>query len=496
MRRLQKLPRHGIPYRAVTERIVGVDIVLQVRARLAQLDRDETCVARLVLPGFCALLRHCAVRFGCRVAPLELVLVGGGSKRRAVEERQFLGELVERVAQDRDAVRIEFRDDLDDVHLHGETRGDLRRIGVVVLDERDVVCPGAVRDKRIVVACLVRVCGGRLRSLPCELALHVAAAEADVLVLVQLVPLLAEVRVEPELLVFRLRGVAARRAHIVRLVRRLVPLGEGDFRHRVGRLSAHDHHGRAEVCRRKRLYDETILDERRVVRDLVAPFKVVFHIREDQRDFLLARCLDGLVVVCARRGLHFLRGKRVSRCVPRIVLRRILHGVEHAKRLDRRALGRGEDVEFEVRAARLLLHVLADKVHRRLAAFDRHVEAVGDRRREAGEVVLAAPEERRAGRTEHEAVFVGEARIDRHRLCRGLCDRGIYELDNRRRRPVRDALVGRIRVADRHGRGVPHFGESQCRLREHLTELQRGHVRGPVHRPLPADRVGDVRDVS
>ena len=96
----------------------------------------------------------------------------------------------------------------------------------------------------------------------------------------------------------------------------------------------------------------------------------------------------------------------------------------------RLTFGGGEDVELEVRAAGLLLDELADEVHAPGGVGVRvDEEAVGDRGRQAREVVFALAEEARAGRAQREAVFAGEVAVDRKR---GVLRHGrVDEVDHR-----------------------------------------------------------------
>ena len=275
MRRRKKLPRRGSLERTVAERVVGVNVVLEVRAVLAQLHRDESRFKGLVLPVLRPLLRHVAVRQGRRVAPLELVVVRGGAERRAVEERQLFGKLVQRVAQHRDAVRIKLGHDFDDVHLHGKSLGDLRRVGVVVFDERHVSRAHAVRHERVVVARQVGVGRKMLLGLPGEDALD-ERDDAGGLIGRDVVPFLAEVGVEPRLFVARL-GVLETvaldffGAHLLELPRR-----EGGVRH-LDFLAAYDPEERADVGKRHGFDDEALVDDGGgVVLHLVRPVVVKF----------------------------------------------------------------------------------------------------------------------------------------------------------------------------------------------------------------------------
>ena len=504
MRRREEVPRVGSLERAVAERVVGVDVVLEVRAVLAELQRDESGVERPVLPEGGALGGYRAVGVGGRVAPLELVFVRGGAERRAVEQRQLLGELVERVAQHRDAVRVEFGHDLDDVHPDGQPLGDLRRVGVVVLDERDVADAGAVRDERVVVARQVGVGGGMLLGLPLEVALHEADRHGR-RVGRHVVPLQAEVFVEPQFRVAVLGVFEAPVLHILDLAGFLGPGREGGAGD-GGLLAGEDCEERAEFAELELAHGEAVRREDVVVAgDLFHPVGVGRTAREGERHLLLPIGGDRIAGVRAGGRLHFRHGERVGGGVPGGDLRGLLHRVEDAQRLDRGALGGREHVEFEVGAAGLLLDELADEVHRgveagvqQTAVLDRHVEAVGDGGRQAVEVVLALAQEGRSRGAEEEAVFVGEARLDVQRGRRGLHDGRVDELHARGGVGEPGIRLGHrgVRVADGHRRGVPHFGKPLRRLGEHLADLERGHVRGPLGDPVPVRGGGDVGDVA
>ena len=94
-------------------------------------------------------------------------------------------------------------------------------------------------------------------------------------------------------------------------------------------------------------------------------------------------------------------GRDDGRCCERIdggVPVGLLRHRRGADVLQRLAFRVGEDVELQVRAAGLLLDELAHEVHPiRNVRVRVDVEAVGDRRRQAREVVLALAEEARAG---------------------------------------------------------------------------------------------------
>ena len=348
MRLGEEVPRGRPLERAVAERVVGVDVVLQVRAGEAELQRDEAGREAPVLPRGGPILRHRAVGVRRRVAPLELELLRLGAERRAVEQRQLLGELVQRVAQHRDAVREEFGHDLDHVHLHGQAFRHLRRVGVVVLDERDVADARAVRHERVVVARQVGVGGGVFLGIPGEVALH----EADFHGRVGLrggVPLLAEVFVHPQLRVALLGVFQALVPHFLDLVRGLGPGrvgGAGDFV--GGRLAGVDRQDRAELAELVFADLEAVgRERRRVILDLVQPVGVDGRAREGERQVLAAVLgLDGHAEVRPRGRIHFLDGERIGGGVPGGDLRRLLHGVELAQRLDRRAFVVRQDVEL------------------------------------------------------------------------------------------------------------------------------------------------------
>ena len=221
------------------------------------------------------LLRHVAVRQGRRVAPLELVVVRGGAERRAVEERQLLGKLVQRVAQHRDAVRIKLGHDFDDVHLHGKSLGDLRRVGVVVFDERHVSRAHAVRDERVVVARQVGVGRKVLLGLPGEGTLNKDDGPGG-LVRDDVVPFLAEVGVEPRLLVARLGVLETVALYLFGPHLLEFPGREGGVLH-LDLLAADDPEERADVGERQGLDDEALVDDGGVVvLHLVRPVVVKF----------------------------------------------------------------------------------------------------------------------------------------------------------------------------------------------------------------------------
>ena len=354
------------------------------------------------------------------------------------------------------------------------------------------------------VAGQVGVGGGALLGLPVEAALYEGDRHGR-LVGRDVVPLQAEVFVEPQFLVAALGVFEARVLHFHDPAVVLVPCREGGAGD-VGLLAGEDREERAEIAELEFAHGETVRRKHGiVVRDLVQPVGVGRPAREGERHLLLAVGRDRDPEVRPGGRLHFRHGERVGGGVPGGDLHRLLHRVEDAQRLDRRALGVREHVEFEVGAAGLLFDELADEVHRRMeagvqdaAVLDRHVEPVGDGGRQAREVVLALAQEGRPGRAEDEAVFVGEARLDGKRVRRGLHDGRVDELHHGRavRSPDRDVGRRGIRVADGHRRGVPHFGKPLRRLGEHLADLERGHVRGPVHRPVPVGGGGDVGDVA
>ena len=90
----EEVPGGGVADGAVAEGVVGVDVVLEVGAVEAELDGDEAGVHGLVLPGVGTLAWDGAVGGGGGVAPLELVLVGGGAEGGAVEEGEFSESLL------------------------------------------------------------------------------------------------------------------------------------------------------------------------------------------------------------------------------------------------------------------------------------------------------------------------------------------------------------------------------------------------------------------
>ena len=170
----------------------------------------------------------------------------------------------------------------------------------------------------------------------------------------------------------------------------------------------------------------------------------------------------------------------------------VLRRVEGADRLQRLAFGVRQHVELQIRAARLLDDAASDEAyaeHRIGVRVD--VEAVADGRRQAGEVVLALAQHRRAGRTYLEAVLLREVRGDRQLLIRALHRRGVDELGHRHK-PVRGRRIG-----DCHRCGVPDFGESVLGHGQHLADLHRRHAvgGGPLREPCPRRGRRAVLDV-
>ena len=468
---------------AVAHRVVGVHVVLHGRI-FAKLNRGEAG-----LDGGCGLVRprggvlvgrERSVGVGRRVLPLELVVVRGIAERRAVEERQALGELVERIGEDGDPVEVQLGFDADDVHRDGKTWVHDRLVGVVVLDERYPTRAEAVGYERVVVLRLVFDRRQDILRLPLEVSIHVVGfnpcdvGAGDVVVFAQFIPV-AENRGEAGQVV-----VALGRPLLAGLVQAL-PLVGRDHGLRNRRR------GGVHVERPVRARDGTVHAVRRHHRHGVRLDEIEPHVArllrgEDVVEVALALDRERLCRM-ALGGGDGRRRQRVDGGVPL----RLLRGRRGADRLQRLAFRVGENVELEVRAAGLLLDELSDQVHPlRNVRVRVDVEAVGDRRRQAREVVLAFAEEARAGGAEREAVFGGEVPFDRERL--RLRHGRVDDIDHGRGGRIGGRLG--VRIRNRHRRGVPDFGKPQRRLREHLRHPHRRHAvrRRPCGDPVPRRR--------
>ena len=368
------------------------------------------------------------------------------------------------------------------MHRDGKPGVHDRLVGIVVLDEGDPARAGAIGDERIVV---LREVGGRrqgVRRLPLEVAVHVIDVVPGGGLAHQVRPL-ADDGGEAGHVVVALGRVLAGGAKPMMALPLLGHLPYfRDWSHSllVGR----------PVRARDGVVGSVRSHHRDGVRlDVIFPHFLGLLGGEDVVEVALALGRDQLA--------HTALGREDSRFrefgyggVPQGLLR----GEVGADILQRLALRVGEDVELEVRAAGLLLDELAHEVHPpRDVRVRVDVEAVGDRRRQAREVVLPFAEEARAGRSERETVFAGEIALDRER--RTLRHRRVDEIDHGRGGRV--ARCGGVRVRNRHRRGVPDFWKPQRRLREHLRHLHRRHAvrRRPDGYPVPRDRRFDVLEI-
>ena len=201
----------------------------------------------------------------------------------------------------------------------------------------------------------------------------------------------------------------------------------GDHGEPAGVQLGHDldnvhRHGRALVDHRR--VRAVVLDERDVPRAFAGRDERVvvdWTVRRHDVDDLAGRWRRDLLARCLV-GLHLCDGKRVDGSGPH----RPGGFRPLADAAQRSALLRRQHVELQVAPAGALLHELALEHH--LLVRGINVEAVGDRRRQAGEVVLAALELRRPGRPEREAVFVRERAFHLERPLLG--DRRVDEVDD------------------------------------------------------------------
>ena len=258
-------------------------------------------------------------------------------------------------------------------------------------------------------------------------------------------------------------------------------------------------HRNRGACRHDLLVGGIVLDERDVVSaasvrdERIVVLRRIVHL--DARRRRVHKSVRGRVhhdrdaLDAAQGGLHFLQGERSDSGVPPG-----LCGADClADVLQRLPLCGGQRVDLQIARAGLLGHHLADERHAvglRRVGVD--VEAVGDVRRKAREVVLAALQLACAGRPDGEGVFVREVALDRER--RGLRDGRVDERRDRVR-AVR-AVVARHGIDDGHRERVPDLGKPGVSSRERLPDAHRRYlvVLRPDGAPLPGFR-GTVQHV-
>ncbi len=186
------------------------------------------------------------------------------------------------------------------MHLYGQAVGYLRRVWIIVFDERYIPDAHAVGDERIVVAREIRVRGRVFLRFPRERAFHKGDRPRG-LVGDYIIPLHVKVGIEPKFLIALLGGGEAALFYLLCAQFIELPLRESEalvFR----RLAAYDLQRRAEVAEGNLFNREAIFHLRRgIPLHLVSPSIVELLRGEREHHFLAALGRDAITEIGARR---------------------------------------------------------------------------------------------------------------------------------------------------------------------------------------------------